>query len=888
MDDGIYQVVRAPYAIADYGPELVLEDAPMGVTVRTFDAGFSTGSVWRDQRHGMNFEVHPPKNSRINKIDVYVDFYGKDGVFWGNPSVYPNHSTDWIFFAHDSLEGNYWPWLGEPESTLWGITWYHPLTPPTGCLLTPFVCVDGVFYFGSATSLGNDYTTKISISYSWALNPATGGAWELTPTSDIFYGVKVTTPDTYTCGTYRIDKCYAKIYYNEPIAASSVSYKKINAIPDTEVLTQYTQAPIKADNLNFRLPYRNFIPDRTELALIKNGVLVWMGLSWNSNEVHGQEVEVLAKSQQILLDYRLLGMEYLQYPATRTIDDMLSDDTPLFIPPDPGQSVWYYYAPYNFSYRYLERTITDVYNIGFFYYLNSWKGSYGVNWDAINPAIFLAEPYYMTEYNTWPLSILEDHEVDTFIRPGTNDLGTYHFTTPPDLKGMASTVFSDLFSKLGQEVRYRYEMDGNVYQDAAIEIASGSATNPLMSFVDGQDNCRIIKKIPSDPAPSAAIGLGNNPKVSTLWKKATTWFSKVFSTSRTGPELQEYLDVQLDEDAITYEIETQTAIWHLRTGDYISVEVPDEGAKVVRIRQITTSHARTTITAGKRLTGLNEQFGVFRDARYASHTKAPVLKTSIATSNELATSTAFTVTSVNLSAGGWQCAAKIDWGFVIVPIVYGSDRGEASDYAAIYKPNSNPVVIHAYIQVAGNFSDYGHHVYQFYITRNMTAYRDVPGGTPLIVTIGQFKWRKDSGAWSEDTDGYDIWHETTEFNINMGDGLEGRVIFSCEVPNFLTQGSTNVIGKSAYVYVCQTIDLSEIGKVLILKLDGKAIPPGRFLALGNSGSMEVDITEFCDVAGTYTLTTSLTNGQPKSTSKNFYHTLGGSIVQSKYVIPLEA
>lgn len=894
MDDGIYQIVRDPNTIEDYGPELVLEDDPLGVTVNEFDAGHSSGSVWRDQRHGFNFQAHPPPNSKINKIEVYVDFYGKDGCFWGQPAdIY--HGLDWVFHAHDSLEGAYWPWLGEPEFDIYGIHWYHPTTPPTGCLLTPFVCVDGVFYWGDPVSLGSDYTTKISISYSWPLNPATNAAWELAPDSDVFYGVKATTPNTDTCGTYLIDGCYSKIYYNEPIIEPNVSYKKINAIQDTEVLTQYTQAPIKADNLYFRMPFRNFLPDRTELALIKNGVMVWKGLSWNSNEVHGQEVEVLAKSQQILLDYRIIGLEYLHYSAlTYTIAEMLSDDAPLdMILAGSDTYVWYIGTyPNNYSYRYHPRTITGIYNVGLFYFMNSWKGLFGSDFYAFNPAAIGGVSVFTIEDNTWPLSTLVDHQVDTFIRPGTNDLGAYHFSTLPDLRGIASNVLSDLFTKLGQEVRYRYEMDGNVYQDAAIEIASGSATNPLMRFVDGQDNCRIIKRIPNEPSPSAAIGLGNNPKVATHWKKATTWLSKIFSSSRTGPELQEYLEAQLDDDTTSYEITCLESIWHMRTGDYITAELPDEGPKTVRIRQISTRHNKTVISAGRKLTSLNEQFGILRDAKYAGHTSTKIISATIATNNECATSTTFTVTSGNLAAGGWKCKVTISWNFVLRELVYINGNGGEEDNWASICSNTSPFPPEAYAQVSGDLTAYGYHVYEFYITQNMTAVGVEPYGSNdvEIITPGKYKWRKDGGEWSASIQGYDVWHPTGDYNADLGDGLWGRVIFSC-VPGgnpWMIPKTTNIGDKSAYAHCVQTMDLSDIHKFLVLKIDGKVIPPGRYSAIGNSGSLEVDITEFCNVAGSYTLTSELINGLKKSTSPQFYYALSGSIDQSKYVVALEA
>jgi hypothetical protein len=173
----------------------------------------------------------------------------------------------------------------------------------------------------------------------------------------------------------------------------------------------------------------------------------------------------------------------------------------------------------------------------------------------------------------------------------------------------------------------------------------------------------------------------------------------------------------------------------------------------------------------------------------------------------------------------------------------------------------------------------------------MTAVGIEPYGTNDvdILTKGKFRWRKDGGAWSAEVEGYDVWHPSSNYNADLGDGLFGRVIFSC-MPSgnpWMIPKTTDISGKSGYAYACATIDLSSYDKFLILKIGGKVIPPGRLSAVGSSGSISVDITEYCNAAGSYTLTSELKGGLKQSTSKQYYNTLSGSINQSRYVASLE-
>jgi hypothetical protein len=686
----------------------------------------------------------------------------------------------------------------------------------------------------------------------------------------------------------------ATVNYSNDSYETEIGYKRLDVDDSTVSLVQYSQTPtIKADDLRFRLQSGS-IPDRTELALIRNGALVWKGIAWTSDERVNGEADVLAKSQQIMLDHRLIGAEIFLFTTASTINELLSSD-----PPDPentkiydpgGGTVVVYTTGTETVYVddchfYSFVVAGSSHNAGSLYFINSWKGLFNTDFSNLNIAAPLVAGTNTVQIGA--LSDLDANSADTYIRHGTNDCGANTLNIPPDLHGVASTVLSDFFTKLGQEVRYRYDLNGYTYQDAAAEIANGSAASPLRIFRDGHD-CTVSKRIPATPNTSALVGVGLNPRVVSSWEKTRTWISSVFSNSRTGEYLSEWLETKQDDDTATYQILVYDAIWHMRTGDYIAIKTDDEGIVPLRIQQIATYATRTMITAGKRLTALNEQFGTWRGIPGSIREIESIISTAIASNVECATSTSFSVSASNISAGGWQCKVSISWGSVITPVLYGASKVEAT-WDILHRIDSNPAVPEAYVMISGeSYTEHGAHEYEFQITQNMTACGIDPYGTNdvEVLTVGKFKWRKDGGAWSADIDGYDVWHPTSNYNADLGNGLRGRVIFSCEPSGnpWVTPVSTDISSLIGYAWACSTVDLTGYNKFLILKIGGKAIAPGRFAAVGNSGSMEVDITEYCNAAGSYTLTADLMLGLKKSVSRQYYHTLSGNIEQFKRII----
>jgi len=186
------------------------------------------------------------------------------------------------------------------------------------------------------------------------------------------------------------------------------------------------------------------------------------------------------------------------------------------------------------------------------------------------------------------------------------------------------------------------------------------------------------------------------------------------------------------------------------------------------------------------------------------------------------------------------------------------------------------------------FSDYGMHTYEFEAVDEMTAVGYEPyGPNDVAASGGTWKYRKDGGDWSEAYHASSYWHQTPIHDVYMGEGMYCRGVFGVLPSGYpwVFPCTTDLSGISTLAYVCSSVNLDS--KVLVLKIGGKVIPPGRWLANSVQGDLVVDITEFVNVAGSYTLTAELVGGIKASVNPLYYHTLAGSIEESKHTVALE-
>jgi hypothetical protein len=844
QDDGLYLISRPPKLspVAGTLQRMLGSYIRGGLYARDCDHSdfrvrFALEDTPRTEYHEGGFDDWPSRYATITKLQIGVLYYAINDYCWT------------------------------------GATWDGVDHTHVQCTVTPYIRYNGNLYFGTPAEFGADnaaghesdppadeYLTRLkTVCHNWETNPETSAGWTAEDRKKITFGARIEAPDE-TIGLCIIYELWARFYFTGAKSTSEeFEYVKLSPVEDSLALSQWPQTPIKADELDFTI--RDAPPERSEIALIKDGLIVFQGIIWTVKDGSNDNQTVLAKSQQVLLNHRLLGQLSAPTDGNLTVADIFADKADY-----TAYAVAYYRGLWAEPTQLDDTTWIVLYAFNIpagLFYANSWLGEF-------KTARILGDQ-----------AMLESGEAETYIRAGTNDMGDYELPAIPDTHGVAATVFSDIFKKFGQEVRYRYWWDGKVYQDAAVEIANGSADEPCIEVVDGPDGT-VTKRVSGSPNPTAAIGSALNPKVSCAWARARQYFLKIFSSSKIAADLQEYLDSQIDVDDSLYEVSLQSEIWTLRPGDYMAVQPRDDALTPVRIRQIATGKGKTAILAGKRLLSLDEQFGVWRDAKYAGHNYTDLKTTEIDESTNLTLSKEFTISSDDLANPGWQCVAMIDWDFVMRNLIY---ENLEEDWSIIYRTNSNPAKPEVYIQVYGeSYNAYGPHTYEFYITRNMGAIGVEPYGQydVDILVHGRFKWRKDGGAWSDEIVGFDIWHPTEDYSADLGNGLYAQVIFVVDPGGtpWMTPEYTNVLGQSASVYACETLDLSAVPKCLILKMDGKPIPPGRYLAQGEKDSMEVDITEFCNVAGTYTLSAQMVNGRAYSTYNNYYHVLSGRITQS--------
>jgi hypothetical protein len=209
-----------------------------------------------------------------------------------------------------------------------------------------------------------------------------------------------------------------------------------------------------------------------------------------------------------------------------------------------------------------------------------------------------------------------DQGFDTHLRSGVWQLANYELNAAQYFQGKALTAFSEFFEKLGQELRFRNDTDGNVYIDSASQIGHGSETDPCRTFVGGVD-CKILVNEPSTPLLSAVLAAtnGNQYRLSTDWKQqGGAWATKYLTESdRNLAELQEYVDLIRGWDDYQYRVIINSEEWDHWPGDWIEVQPEHYGKKAVRIQKILITPGRTVIYAGKELQKVDSKFGEWRN-----------------------------------------------------------------------------------------------------------------------------------------------------------------------------------------------------------------------------------------------------------------------------------
>jgi hypothetical protein len=839
-------------------------------------------------RHASNFSEIPPNGSLINSIKVTYAFYG-------------------------------WDWANNGQ-------------------IRPFLYYGGVYHYGTLQTFNADPFTRRQYDYTWSgltYNEAQGAQ----------FGIEIVNGNCY------IIDLYADIAYQEIL--ETVEYSKLAVEEEGTIFAQYTQNPIKPDDLWLTLKVGDMLPERSEIVYVQKGAHVFQGPVWTAKEKENHEVEVHAKAQQIYLFFRNIPNFFYYarnqwWNAVITIEKLFGNNTPTYPFYQCGgtKNISPLYGEWGPIYaQRAEYTALHDINLGIFFLINSClpqgrgelggkvagfgrlavgRAMFSTNHDPTlsgandfiggvhrlclaaskvcgNGEYFVdGDDLYVTPYPD-SMMILADGAVDTFLRPGENDLKDLLLNVPYTFKGAANSSFDEVFELMGQELQFRPNHDATVRMNAGLELARGSATEPLRKFEHGV-NCLVAKKPSTEPTPTAIIGKGEIPQVSTDWKQARQPTIKVLADATFGSEdMRAYLSLQREEDETLYTIDYNEEDPLLRVGDYIWVKPKNEGYKAVRIRQNIVSHGHTQLSAGKRLFSISKRFGQWRNAVGTSPpisaASSQALGPDVRVDNKRAGygehkirrqiidldgvggTQNFTVDAADLADDDWRCKLNLSIG----------ETKKATAVETILSVGG------ATIAASGPYTGQGDNTYEVLIVSNgnmgwYTPYQ----GTPFFGNPS-WCWRKNGGAWSAATPlligGH--WYQYTRDAVIISDstliadGISFQVSWNPGHPNGITPqiGDPTIVGSNWRIIAIDesgTRTYSQLAKILRLKLNGRIIPPGRHLFVGNSETLDLDISDYV-VVGTNSLQVTLQNGLTRAASPNWYHTLTGSIDQCKRV-----
>ena len=658
-------------------------------------------------------------------------------------------------------------WTDVTENTYWRI----------------FINIDGTRYYSDEYTLaGNPYKPNEN-TFSWDINPATSAAWNYDDFQGIMFGVEVTRESDTDFVLFRPYELYADVDYQAIKGPLAPAYHRLPAIESTISITKNSNTPkFKADELRCVLPVGYYQPERAEIVFVKDGAHIFHGFIWQADERPNKETQILAKAQSHALACRYIPSFFYHARNSRwlsvyTLAEVFSDDVPIYpnefgwmgysarpiyidpnYPNEGGAYKRYAIFGSNTVLREPTKGNCTIYmlqgthsNIGIFFLLNSmipygyagdsdrYRDVAGVSynrakflvahnpsnipkvenvglcladqdrehwgWNGTDPKLEFVvsdvDPMNISDpvggvkrfrqgnpadlfYDEYAYSgsdllvshypgvfmVLFDHALDTYLRPGEFELEDKYLAVPYVFNGSYASAFSDFFFRLGQEVWFRNSQDGYVYMDTGSELGR-TAT---LQFMDGK-NATVTKSV-RDPIPAAVLGNDFQPRLSTDWMPARTWLTKLVITQRTGEDLQEWVDLLKDEDKSTWTIKTQDKLWHILPGDHVLAQARGQGLEDVRVRKAVISNAGTTLTCGKRLYDLSEEWGQWRSVKGSTDadTDMPVQEQEIDLGDADGSQT-FTIKAEEYEIGSWKCKLEINWDLDV-------DEGYTADLAS--------------------------------------------------------------------------------------------------------------------------------------------------------------------------------------------------------------
>lgn len=209
------------------------------------------------------------------------------------------------------------------------------------------------------------------------------------------------------------------------------------------------------------------------------------------------------------------------------------------------------------------------------------------------------------------------NKFETKIRLRNISIGTYKNTSDFVLLGQADLELDNLFEGAGLIPTFEPWHDGYIYMDLGSEVGRGSESAPIRSFVDGEDDCRVvISDSDYEPGMQAAIGIGSGqmeaPQVVTDWDPSRIQLFKILEldTTNKGVILSRLQEI-IDNNRTGFKITSKKVDNFLRVHDWISCTHPILGTFTEKVQKIDITPEGMELMVGKHVFTPSEAFGEY-------------------------------------------------------------------------------------------------------------------------------------------------------------------------------------------------------------------------------------------------------------------------------------
>ncbi|MCK9569720.1 hypothetical protein M0R72_12325 [Candidatus Pacearchaeota archaeon] len=435
-----------------------------------------------------------------------------------------------------------------------------------------------------------------------------------------------------------------------------------------ESLKQYSQTPIKADEMVVRIAKDTPAPAFEEVVFTVDDSHIFHGLITKIDDL-GNSQKLTCKSMQYLLDYRVIPY-YVYYNVD--LNTIFSSNVPstamglgLLVNGYIPNGKWTYH---NATVRKLvDGGLKSCFGSKDLYASTSFPNAGTI--DDLDGVIQLTDAgaiptaddtYYRTVDDLYVLvgdgSYRENATVivakdwcDTRIRFHSCDIGTYKSAASFSVSGQASRILDDLAQKLGRECEFLPWDDGTLRYILADEVPGRSSeASPVRSYIDGK-NAKITISDANTPDVHAAVSYSSNiceaPQILTDWGQGIQLLKCYQNQGYTSDEVLLSLQGILDNNELSCTVVTSEMDYYLRPGDWVGLYRADVGNFSLRVREKQIVPGKMTLTCGKKMASASTVFGAYLRGEINDDKQPRCITT-------LGTNTEFEVSSENYALGG--------------------------------------------------------------------------------------------------------------------------------------------------------------------------------------------------------------------------------------------